>query len=331
MKAILTESFGAADVMQLGDVPTPIPGAGQLLIRVAAAGVNRPDIIQRQGHYPPPPGESEILGLECAGTIDQTGPGVEDFEPGDRVFALVGGGAYAEYTLADARHVLPIPEGISFEIAASIAETFITAWLNLFRLAALQDGETVLVHGGGGGVGTAAAQLVNALCPKSPIIATASAAKLDRIRSLGADIAIDYRSEDFAAAIKAFTDGRGTDVILDHIGAANLSSNLKALAVGGRLIVIGIMGGDKAELSLGRLMVKRQRIIGSVLRPRPNDEKADIIAGFRQAVLPLLEQGKLRPIIDSRFPLAEAVAAHRRMESNAHFGKIVLMIDENAT
>lgn len=322
------DSFGAAEVMRVDDIAAPVPRKGQVLIEVAATSVNRPDIVQRQGHYPPPPGESEILGLECAGTVVGVGPGVGSPAVGDRVFALVGGGAYAELCVADAALTLPVPPDVTFEQAACIAETYITAYLNLFRNAGLADGESVLLHGGGGGVNTAAIQLIDALCPQSPIIVTASAGKLNRVARLGPDLVIDYTSQDFAVEIGRFTDSRGVDVILDHIGAAYLEQNLEALAIGGRLLIIGIMKGSDASLSLGRLMVRRQRIIGSVLRPRPKSEKAAIIADFAKTVMPLFAAGRIAPLIDSELPIELVVDAHRRMEASEHFGKIVLRVGD---
>lgn len=328
MKAVIVDSFGAADAMRLGDIPVPVPRDHEVLIDVAATSVNRPDIVQRQGHYPPPPGESDVLGLECAGRVAAVGSAVSTHAIGDRVFALVGGGGYAEFTVADARHCLPVPDGFSFAQAACLAETYITAYLNLFRLAKLADGETVLLHGGGGGVNTAAIAIVNALCPNSPIVVTASASKLDRVKALGIDRAIDYRERDFAAEALEFTGRRGVDVILDHIGAAYFARNLAALAINGRLVIIGIMQGSDAEVSLGRLMVKRQSVIGSVLRPRQPSEKAEIIADFSRTVVPLFATGKIEPVIDSLWPIERVVDAHRRMEASEHFGKIVLIVDE---
>jgi putative PIG3 family NAD(P)H quinone oxidoreductase len=322
------DSFGAAEVMRVDEIAAPVPRKGQVLIEVAATSVNRPDIVQRQGHYPPPPGESEILGLECAGTVVGAGPGVDSPAVGDRVFALVGGGAYAELCVADAALTLPLPADVTFEQAACIAETYITAYLNLFRNAGLADGEIVLLHGGGGGVNTAAIQLVDALCPQSPIIVTASAGKLNRVARLGPDLVIDYTSQDFAVEIGRFTDSCGVDVILDHIGAAYLEQNLEALAIGGRLLIIGIMQGSDAHLSLGRLMIRRQRIIGSVLRPRPKSEKAAIIADFAKTVMPLFAEGRIAPVIDSELPIERVVDAHRRMEAGEHFGKIVLRVGD---
>lgn len=326
MKAVVMDSFGTADVLGIGDIDRPEPADHQVMIEVAATSVNRPDIIQRQGHYPPPPGESETLGLECAGTVVDVGAEVESPHLGDRVFALLGGGGYAEFAVADAAHCLSIPSKLSFEQAACIAETYITAFLNLFVNAELKDGDSVLLHGGGGGVNSAAIHLVDALCPKSPIIVTASASKIDRVGTLGADLVIDYRKQDFAAEIKAFTDRQGVDVILDHIGAAYLEKNLEALAINGRLVIIGIMQGSDASISLGRLMVKRQRVIGSVLRPRPRAEKSEIIADFKHRVIPLFAEGRIAPIIDSVLPIENVADAHRKMEASEHFGKIVLTI-----
>lgn len=329
MKAVVLESFGSADQMKLADVPAPTPKSDEILIEVRASTVNRPDLIQREGRYPPPPGESDILGLECAGRVAGTGRAVEGFGIGDRVFALIAGGGYAELATAAAGHSIPIPDALSFEQAACIAETYITAWLNLFRIGALENGESVLLHGGGGGVNTAAIQLVKALAPDSAIFVTASESKTERVAALGADRTIDYGKQDFATEIRNATDGRGVDVILDHIGAAYLDANLGSLAVGGRLVVIGIMQGSDAPISLGRLMIKRQRIIGSVLRPRPVTEKSAIIADFRQSVMPLFEHGSIAPVIDSIFTLDRVVEAHERMEAGQHFGKIVLCVSED--
>jgi NADPH2:quinone reductase len=328
VKAVVTNGYGGAEVLSLIEIAKPSPGPGQILIKVAAASVNRPDIIQREGNYPPPPGESEILGLECAGTVEAVGEGVESPRIGERVFALVGGGGYAQYTVARAEHTLPVPAQMSFEQAACIAETYITAWLNLFENAELEDGESVLLHGGGGGVTTAAMQLIRALAPTSPIAVTASTPKLDGVRQLGARCVIDYRESDFLDEILRFTEGHGVDVILDHIGALYLEQNLKALAVNGRLLIIGIMRGSKAMVNLGQLMTRRQRIIGSVLRSRPNTEKAAIIDRFAQAVMPHFDGGGIVPLIDSRFTLDRVAEAHQRMEAGEHFGKIVLTMGE---
>jgi len=328
VKAILLDGYGGPDVMKIGTTEAPVAASGRVLIRVAATSVNRPDVIQRQGNYPPPPGESPILGLEAAGTIEDLGPGVTGFERGERVFALLGGGGYAELAVAHAGHVLRIPERLSFAEAACICETYITAYMNLFLNAALQDGETVLLHGGGGGVTTAAMQLVKALTPRAHVLVTASPAKIERVSALGADLVIDYRHEDFADAVLRYTDKRGADVILDHIGGPYLAPNIKALGIGGRLALIGVMGGRKAELDLARVLVQRLTILGSVLRPRSVEEKAAIIARFEHDVMPHFASGAIAPLIHRIYPLEQAADAHRAMEAGEHFGKLVLTIDE---
>ena len=324
MKAIILREFGGPEEMQLGEVDTPSPGDGQLLVKVVNTSVNRPDVIQRMGNYPPPPGDSEILGLEVAGVVEACGRGTERFMPGDRVFGLVGGGGYAEYALAREDHCMPIPDALEFEQAACICETYITAYLNLFMLGELEGKNSVLIHGGGGGVATSAIQLLKALTPDTRVFVTASTGKVERVSAQGADEVIDYREQDFAGEIRTLTDKRGVDVILDHIGAEYLERNMKSLAPAGTLMLIGVMGGIKAELNLATMMVKRQRIIGSVLRSRPVAEKAAIIEKFENNVLPLFASGKIEPLIDARFPLAEAADAHRLMEKGGHFGKIVL-------
>jgi putative PIG3 family NAD(P)H quinone oxidoreductase len=324
MKAITLREFGGPEMMELTEVETPSPSGDQLLVKVINTSVNRPDVIQRMGNYPPPPGDSEILGLEIAGVVEACGRGTERFRPGDRVFGLVGGGGYAEYALAHEGHCMPIPEALDFEQAACICETYITAYLNLFLLGELEGRQSVLIHGGGGGVATAGIQLCRALSPETRIFVTASTGKLERVREQGAHDVIDYREQDFADEIRTLTDKRGVDVILDHIGAEYLERNMKSLALAGTLMLIGVMGGIKAELNLATMMVKRQRIIGSVLRSRPPAEKAAIIENFENNVLPLFASGKIEPLIDARFPLADAAEAHRLMEKGGHFGKIVL-------
>jgi putative PIG3 family NAD(P)H quinone oxidoreductase len=326
MKAITLRDFGGPEMMQLSDIDTPTPGDGQLLIRVHATSVNRPDVIQRQGNYPPPPGDSEVLGLEVAGVVESIGSRSSRFKPGDRVVALVGGGGYAEYAVALEGHTMALAESISFEQAACICETYITAWLNLFQLGELQDKKTVLIHGGGGGVATSAIQLCRALTPDTGIIVTASSGKLERVAAQGAHHVIDYREQSFADEIRRITDKRGVDVILDHIGAKYLQDNMKSLALAGTLMLIGVMGGIKAELNLAMMMVKRQRIIGSVLRSRPVAEKAAIIARFEEVVMPLIAGGEVTPLVDARFPLEQAADAHAMMEKGGHFGKIVLIM-----
>jgi putative PIG3 family NAD(P)H quinone oxidoreductase len=331
MKAVLLDGFGGPEVLKLGETADPSAGAGRVLIRVAATSVNRPDVIQRQGHYPPPPGESEILGLEAAGTVEAVGAGVTGFVRGERVFALLGGGGYAELAVAYAGHVLKMPPNLSFEQAACICETYVTAHMNLFGNAHLADGETVLLHGGGGGVTTAAMQLCRALVPRARVLVTASTAKVARVKALGADAVIDYKSEDFADAVLRLTGQRGADVILDHIGGAYLAQNQKALATGGRLAVIGVMGGRKAELDLGRLLTQRQSILGSVLRPRSVEQKSAIIAEFARAALPFFASGAIVPLVHAVYPLARAADAHRALESGSHFGKLVLRVGGEET
>jgi len=326
MKAVLTSGFGGADVLRIGEAQKPTPGAGQVLVKVVASSINRPDIVQREGKYPPPKGDSEILGLEVSGMIEEFGPDVSGWAVGDRVMSLVGGGGYAEYAVAYADHLIPIPESMSFEEAACVCETYITAYLNVFMIGGLENGDTVLLHGGGGGVNTAAIQLSQALTPGARILVTASTAKRERVQALGVDTVIDYQLQDFATEVGAYTGKKGAQVILDHIGAAYLASNMKSLAVGGRLVVIGVTSGIKAELNLALMMVKRQQVIGSVLRSRPVLEKASIVVEFTDAVLPLLSERKVVPLIHKVFPLEDAARAHREMEASSHFGKLVLVV-----
>jgi NADPH:quinone reductase len=328
MKAVMLDGFGGPEVLKIAEVQQPTPAEGQVLIKVAATSVNRPDIVQREGNYPPPKGDSEIPGLEVAGVIEGTGPGVTSYQRGDRVMSLVGGGGYAQYTVAYADHLIPIPETMSFESAACVCESYITAFLNIFMLGGLEDGQIVLAHGGGGGVNTAAIQLCRTLVPRSRVVVTASAGKIERVRQLGADLVINYQEEDFAEAIRVYTAKKGADVILDHIGADYLGPNMKALAVGGALVVIGVMSGAKAELNLALMMVKRQRIIGSVLRSRSVDEKRDIVANFTRTVMPKFSDGTIVPIIYKTYALKDVGEAHKTMEQSKHFGKIVLTLDQ---
>ena len=331
MKAILQDAFGGPEVLRFGEAPAPPVVPGRVSIRVGATSVNRPDIVQRQGNYPPPPGESPILGLDAAGTIEEVGAGVTGFARGERVFALLGGGGYAELAVAHAGHVLKTPKSLSVEQAACIPETYLTAYMNVFGNARLADGETVLLHGGGGGVTTAAMQLCKVLAPRARVLVTASTGKVERVAALAAELgldcaAIDYKREDFADAVLRHTDKRGADVILDHIGGAYLAQNLKALAVGGRLALIGVMGGRKAEIDLARVLVQRIAIVGSVLRPRPVDEKTALIRRFERDVLAHFTAGRIAPLIHRVYPLAQAAEAHRAMEAGEHFGKLVLEV-----
>ena len=327
MKAVLMEGFGGIEVLTIGDAPKPSPGANQVLVKVMATSVNRPDLVQRVGNYPPPPGESEILGLEVAGVVEETGSGVSHWKAGDRVVTLVGGGGYAEYALAYADHLMAIPESMSYIEAACICENYITAFLNVFLLGEFKAGETALLHGGGGGVNTAAVQLCRTLAPDCKLIVTASAEKMDRVKALGVNLVVNYRENpDFSAIVSGFTGKRGVDVILDHVGAKYLAPNMNVLGVKGRLVVIGIISGAKAELNLALMMVKRQRIIGSVLRSRPMEEKAEIIAEFNRRVLPKFADRTIVPLIEKVFPLEAVREAHAMMEEDRHFGKIVLQV-----
>jgi putative PIG3 family NAD(P)H quinone oxidoreductase len=327
MRAVLMDGFGGPEVLRPGEAPRPVAGPGQVLIRVGATAVNRADLQQRAGNYPPPPGESELLGLECAGVIAELGEGVAGWQPGDRVMTLLGGGGYAEYAVAPAGTLMPVPGGLDLVHAAAITEVWITAFLNVFREAGLKPGETLLLHGGASGVATAAIQLAKALGPSPVIVTVGSAAKAEACRALGADHAILYKVQEFAPRVLELTGGRGADVILDHIGAAYLEPNLACLALYGRLVIIGLLGGAKAELNIGRLMVKRQRIIGSVLRARPVEEKARITQVFREQVLDRFTTGELKPVIHAVLPLAEARQAHELMAANANTGKLVLQVD----
>jgi NADPH:quinone reductase len=327
MRAIVTDGSGGPEVLRLGETPRPRPGQGQVLIRVAATSVNRADLQQRAGNYPPPPGESKILGLEVAGVVEEVGAGVVDWRRGDRVMTLVGGGGYAEYAVAPASALMPVPAGMDFVQAAAISEVWLTAYLNVFREAGLRPGETLLVHGGASGVGTAAIQLAKALGPSPVIVTVGGEDKAAACRALGADHAILYKTEDFAKRVLEITQKRGADVIFDHIGGSYLEPNLACLALYGRLVIIGLLGGAKAELNIGRLMVKRQRIIGSVLRARPVEEKAKITKAFREQVLERFASGELKPVIHEVLPLDQARRAHELMAANANTGKLILQVD----
>jgi putative PIG3 family NAD(P)H quinone oxidoreductase len=319
--------FGGVEVMRVDEVAKPAPKEHEVLIRVAATSINRPDLVQRAGKYPPPPGDSEILGLEVAGIIEAVGPGVSGWKTGDKVMALVGGGGYAEYAVAYGNHLMPIPPSMSFEEAACVCESYLTAFLNVFMIGELTDGQTAIFHGGGGGVNTAALQLANALTPGVKKVVTAHPSKIDRVRQLGADLVIDYTTTpDFTEAIKEFTGKKGVDLILDHVGAKYLAPNMNSLGYKGKLVIIGVISGIKAELNLALMMVKRQQIIGSVLRSRPVAEKGEIIAEFIRRALPRFDDRSIVPIIEKVFPLDQVVEAHRMMEEDQHFGKIVLKI-----
>ena len=324
MKAIVFSEPGGPDVLTWSEVPDPVPGDGQVLVQVAAAAVNRADLLQRQGNYAPPPGASEILGLECSGRIAALGPGVSGWAVGDEVCALLTGGGYGEKVVIPAGQLLPVPNGVDLETAAGLPETVCTVWSNVFMGAGLQPDETLLVHGGAGGIGTTAIQLAKALGAKV-LVTVGSAEKARRCVELGADAAIDYKNEDFVTRVRELTEGRGADVILDNMGASYLGRNVDALAVNGRLVVIGMQGGRKGELDLGKLMSKRAAVLSTTLRGRPLAEKAAIVAAVREHVWPLVSAGALRVVVDRRVPMADAAEAHRAVEASDHVGKVVLV------
>jgi len=323
MRAIVCEEPGGPEVLEFREVPDPAPGPDEVVITIAAAGVNRADLMQRQGFYPPPPGAPPYLGLECSGQIAATGSAVAGWQPWDSVCALLAGGGYAEQVAVPAGQVLPIPAGCTMAQAAALPEVACTVYANVFMFARLEPGETLLVHGGASGIGTMAIQL--ARVHGARVACTAgSAAKLARCRELGADLAISYREEDFVAALAEFTGGRGADVILDIMGAAYLTRNITALATGGRLVIIGLQGGAIGELDLGQMLRKRATVHAASLRARPLAEKAEIVAAVREHVWPLVAAGKVRPVVDTVLPLAQASQAHRLMEAGEHIGKIML-------
>jgi putative PIG3 family NAD(P)H quinone oxidoreductase len=326
MQAIIAIHPGGPEVLQLGEVPDPTPSSEELLVRVRASALNRADTLQRRGLYPPPAGESEILGLELAGEVEAVGSAVSGFAPGDWVFGLVGGGGYAEKALLHYRMAMPIPTGWSFVQAAAVPEVFFTANETLFTLGHLTGGETVLIHAGASGVGTAGIQMARHIGARV-FVTAGSAEKIARTLELGAEVGINYKEEDFVARVQAFTDKVGVDVVQDFIGAAYWQRNLQCLKVGGRLVLVGLMGGAKVEADLNTILRKRLHIIGSVLRSQSLAEKIAITQRFRDRWLPLLQSGAIRPVIDTSFPLTEAAAAHRYMEENRNVGKIMLTLD----
>ncbi len=324
MTAIEIPEPGGPEALVPTTRPVPKPGEGEVLIKVAAAGVNRPDVMQRQGGYPPPPGASDIPGLEIAGAVAALGPGGTGLKVGDQVLALVTGGGYAEYCAAPAAQCLPVPKGLDLKEAAAIPETFFTVWTNVFDRGGLQAGESLLVHGGSSGIGTTAIQLAHAFGAR--VFTTAgSAEKCKACESLGAERAINYREEDFVEVIKEATGNAGVNVVLDMVGGDYIQRNIKALAPNGRLCYIAFLGGSKAEVDFLPMMLKRITISGSTLRARSVEFKAEIAQNLKKNVWPLIEAGTVKPILHETFPLAEAAAAHRLMESSAHIGKIVLI------
>jgi putative PIG3 family NAD(P)H quinone oxidoreductase len=325
VKAVVATTPGGPEVLSLADLPDPQPGPGEVAIAIVASAVNRADLLQRQGNYAPPPGASDVLGLECSGTIAAVGGGVTEWSVGDECCALLAGGGYADRVVCAAGQVMPVPAGVSLVDAAALPETACTVWSNVFMVAGLHRGEWFLVHGGAGGIGTMAIQLAAAIGAR--VMTTAgSADKLEQCAALGAEVTIDYKQQDFVAEVLGATDGHGADVILDNMGAAYLGRNVDALAPEGRLVVIGMQGGTKGELDLGKLLRKRGAVIATALRSRPVDGKAAICAAVVEHVWPLVADGTVRPIIGARVPLAEAGRAHTLMESGESSGKILLTV-----
>jgi len=323
MRAVIAPDPGGLEALVVADLPDPTPGPREVVVDMAATAVNRADVMQRQGHYPPPPGASEVLGLECSGVVAAVGGDVDEWSVGDEVCALLSGGGYGEKVLVPAGQVMPVPDGVDLVTAGALPEVACTVWSNVFMIAGLQRGETLLVHGGGGGIGTFAIQLAHALGAR--VITTAgSAEKLEVCRSLGADVTVNYREQDFVAEVEAATDGHGADVILDNMGAKYLSRNVAALATEGRLVVIGLMGGATAELDLGVLLRKRAAVLATSLRARPPAGKAVICASVVEHVWPLVADGSVRTLVHTTLPLEQAREAHRIMEASDHTGKIVL-------
>ena len=325
MRAIEISTPGGPEVLRPGQRPVPVPAAGEVLIEVAAAGVNRPDILQRKGGYPPPPGASDIPGLEVAGTVVALGSQVSEWKIGDEVCALVTGGGYAEYVAAPSVQCLPVPKGLTLEEAAGLPETFFTVWVNVFQRGALKNNETLLVQGGSSGIGVTAIQMARAFGHRV-FVTAGTAEKCAQCEKIGATRAINYRNEDFVAVIKELTGGRGVDVILDMVGGDYVPRELACLADDGRLSLIAFMGGTKSSLDMTDILRRRLTITGSTLRPRPVEVKAAIARALREKVWPLIEAGKIRPVIYRTFGLEEAAAAHALMESSEHVGKILLSL-----
>ncbi|TFV64053.1 UNVERIFIED_ORG: NAD(P)H-quinone oxidoreductase [Bacillus sp. AZ43] len=330
MRAVVISEPGGPEVLDWREVPDPVCGPGEVIVDVAATAVNRADLLQRQGFYPPPKGASDILGLECSGTISEVGEGVTGWSDGDEVCALLAGGGYAERVAVPAAQLLPRPAGVELATAAALPEVTCTVWSNVFMLAGLRHGENFLVHGGSSGIGTMAIQL--AARAGARVFTTAGTqAKLDVCRELGADVGINYRDEDFVERVREETGGRGVDVVLDNMGAKYLARNVDALAVGGRLVVIGMQGGTKAELDLGKLLAKRGSVHATALRSRPptgRGGKGEIVAAVRHDVWPDVERGVVRPIVDRRLPMARAAEAHRVVEASEHIGKVLLLPED---
>lgn len=323
MYAITIEEPGGPEALVWAEAPDPVAGDGEVVVEVAASAVNRADVLQRQGFYNPPPGASPHPGLECSGRISAIGPGVSGWSVGDEVCALLSGGGYAQRVAVPAGQLLPVPAGVDLVTAAALPEVVSTVWSNVFMVAGLRPGETLLVHGGSSGIGTMAIQLAKAVGARVAVTAGGKE-KLARCAELGADILIDYREQDFVEEIRAATDGAGADVILDIMGAKYLTRNVDALAVNGRLAIIGLQGGVKAELNLAALLAKRAAITATTLRARPLEEKAAIVAAVREHVWPLIAAGRIHPVVHATYPMREAAEAHRVLESSTHVGKLLL-------
>ncbi|MCX4567985.1 NAD(P)H-quinone oxidoreductase [Streptomyces albogriseolus] len=324
MHAITIPEPGGPEALVWDEVPDPVAGEGEVLVDVVATAVNRADILQRQGFYDPPPGTSPYPGLECSGRVAEIGPGVSGWAVGDEVCALLSGGGYAEKVAVPAGQLLPVPEGIAVDRAAGLPEVVCTVWSNVFMVAHLRPGETFLVHGGSSGIGTMAIQLAKAVGAKVAVTA-GTREKLERCAELGADVLINYREQDFVAELREATGGKGADVILDNMGAKYLDRNVQALAVNGRLVIIGMQGGVKGELNIGALLAKRAAITATTLRARPVEEKAAIVAAVREHVWPLVSGGHVRPVIDREIPMPDAAQAHRIVEDSSHIGKVLLV------
>ena len=325
MRAVVCTGAGDREVLGLDELPDPVPGHGEILLRVRATAVNRADIMQRQGKYPPPPGASDVLGLECAGHVLAIGAGVDGWAVGDPACALLAGGGYAEQVVVPAGQVVPVPAGIELVQAGGLVEVAATVWSNVFMLAGLQRGETLLVHGGAGGIGTMAIQLAVALGARVAVTA-GSPARLERCAALGAEVLVDYREQDFVAEVLAATNGHGADVVLDSLGASYLARNLEALATSGRLVIIGLQGGAKTEIDLSTLLVKRCAVLATTLRARPPAEKAAIMAGVVEHVWPLVADGMVQPVVHTSLPLEQVAEAHRIVEDGEAVGKVVLTV-----
>jgi putative PIG3 family NAD(P)H quinone oxidoreductase len=325
MWAVVIDEPGGPEVLTWREVPDPVAGPGEVVVRVAASAVNRADLLQRQGFYEPPPGASRYPGLECSGTVAALGPEVTGWQVGDPCLALLAGGGYAQQVAVPVGQLMPVPDGLDLVTAAALPEVACTVWSNVFMTAHLRPGETLLVHGGSSGIGTMAIQLATAYDARVAVTA-GSPYKLQRCRELGADITVDYREQDFVAAVRDATDGHGADVILDNMGAKYLDRNTEVLAVNGRLVVIGLQGGRLAELDLGRLMDKRAAVVATTLRKRPAAEKAAVCAATVEHVWPLVAAGAVRPVVDRVLPVTDAAEAHQVLTDSGHVGKVVLAV-----